>query len=118
MLLALALNAVLRLGIPKNATLQWQPDTGFEALKDFAETQGSRWGARVELIDRTSNFLEEFGQTAQHLASPAQPVELRLHYDEAGLRIELAWSGEPLPAAGAVNIDADDITLQIALIRH
>ena len=118
MLLALALKAVLRLGIPKNATLRWQPDTGFNALKDFAATQGRTWGARVELIDRASNFLEEFSQAAPRLASPAQPVELQFRYDEVGLQIELTWVGEPLPAAGAVNIDADDISLQIALMRH
>ena len=87
-------------------------------LKDFAATQGRTWGARVELIDRASNFLEEFSQAAPRLASPAQPVELQLCYDEVGLQIELTWVGEPLPAAGAVNIDADDISLQIALMRH
>jgi xanthine/uracil permease len=118
MLLALALNAVLRLGIPKNATLRWEQDTGFNALKDFAATQGRTWGARVELIDRASNFLEEFSQAAPRLASPAQPVELQFRYDEVGLQIELTWVGEPLAAAGAVNIDADDISLQIALMRH
>ena len=118
MLLALALNAVLRLGIPKNATLRWQPDTGFNALKDFAATQGRTWGARVELIDRASNFLEEFSQAARRLASPAQPVELRLRYNEVGLQMDLAWVGEPMPTAGPLNIDAEDISLQIALMRH
>ena len=118
MLLALALNAVLRLGIPKNATLRWQPDTGFNALKDFAAAQGRTWGARVELIDRASNFLEEFSQAARRLASPAQPVELRLRYNEVGLQMDLAWVGEPMPTAGPLNIDAEDISLQIALMRH
>ena len=118
MLLALALNAVLRLGIPKTASLHWQPDKGFGTLKEFAEAQCRIWGARVETSDRASNFLEEFSQTARRLASPAQPVELRLRYNEVGLQIDLAWVGEPMPTAGPLNIDAEDISLQIALMRH
>jgi xanthine/uracil permease len=115
MLAALALNAVLRLGIPREASLRWRPGQA-GALKDFTETQGRAWGARVDLINRAGNFLEEFAALAPRLAQGE--AELQLRYDEVGLQIELSWQGEALNLAGSVNMDADDGSLQVTLMRH
>lgn len=123
MLLALALNAVLRLGIPRETGLRWLPAAGFEALRDFTETQGRNWGARVELIGRATAFLEEFSQLAPRFCAPGQEVEVRLRYDDVGLQIALSWVGEPLakaerPDIDAPDIDAEDGSLQVTLMRH
>ena len=115
MLAALALNAVLRLGIPRDASLRWRPGR-VGALKDFVEAQGRYWGARVDLINRAGNFLEEFAALAPRLAQGE--AELQLRYDEVGLQMKLSWQGEPLTMAGPVNMDADDGSLQVALMRH
>ncbi|BBK31978.1 xanthine/uracil permease [Stella humosa] len=117
MLLALALNAVLRLGIPRTAMLRWLPASGFDPLQAFADAQGRAWGARVELIQRATHFLEEFSQLAPRFAAPGREIEVRLRYDDVGLQVELLWPGEPL-ATGRPDIDADDGSLQVALMRH
>lgn len=117
MLAALVLNAVLRLGIPRDTSLCWRPgDAG--ALKDFAEMQGRAWGARVDLIRRAGNFLEEFAALAPRLARPGTQAELELRYNEVGLQIELSWQGEPIRLDGPVDVDADDGSLQVTLMRH
>ncbi|MSQ69607.1 MAG: hypothetical protein EXR83_15745 [Gammaproteobacteria bacterium] len=117
MLVALALNAVLRLGIPKDASLRWRPGKAGE-LTEFAETQGRAWGARVDLINRAGNFLEEFAALAPRLVQPGSEAGLALRYDEAGLQIELSWQGERLNIEGSANLDADDGSLQVTLMRH
>lgn len=120
MLLALALNVVLRLGVPKAAGTRWRPADGFDALKDFAQTQGRAWGARVELVAEAENFLEEFSVLAPDLVPADREVELQLRYDEVGIQVELAWRGAPRRVArpGPVNVDAEDGSLQVALMRH
>lgn len=118
MLLALALNAVLRLGAPKVAGTRWRPAAGFGQLKDFAETQGRAWGARVDLIARAEHFLEEFSVLAPELVAADRDVELRMRYDEVGIQIELGWRGTPLAVGGPVSVDVDDGSLQVALMRH
>ena len=117
MIAALALNAMLRLGIPRDASLRWRLDDA-GALKDFAETQGRAWAARVDLIRRAGNFLEEFAALAPRVVMRGSDAGLELRYDETGLQIELSWQGEPLTLDGPVNTDADDGALQIALMRH
>ncbi len=117
MLAALALNAVLRLGISKDASLRWRPGNA-GALKDFCEAQGRAWGARVDLIRRAGNFLEEFAILAPRLARPDTDAGLELRYDEVGLQIELSWQGEPVNLGGSVNMEADDGSLQVTLMRH
>ena len=118
MLLALALNVVLRLGVPKAARRRWRPSEGFAALRDFAETQGRAWGARVELFARVENFLEEFSALAEARVPDDGEVALQLRYDETGVQIELVWKGAPLAVDGPVNPEADDGSLQVALMRH
>lgn len=117
MIAALLLNAVLRLGIPRNASFRWRLETA-GGLKGFAETQGSAWAARVDLIRRAGNFLEEFAALAPRMVLPGTEAELELRYDETGLQIDLAWQGEPLHLDGSINVDADDGTLQVTLMRH
>jgi len=117
MIVALLLNAVLRLGIPRNASMLWQLETA-DTLKDFAETQGRVWAARVDLIRRAGNFLEEFVALAPRVVLRGSEATLELRYNETGLQIELSWQGEPLHLAGSVNTDDDDGTLQVALMRH
>lgn len=117
MIAALLLNAVLRLGIPRNASFRWRLETA-GGLKGFAETQGSAWAARVDLIRRAGNFLEEFAALAPRMVLPGTEAELELRYDETGLQIDLTWQGEPLHLDGSINVDADDGTLQVTLMRH
>ncbi|MEN3950817.1 solute carrier family 23 protein [Iodidimonas sp. SYSU 1G8] len=118
MLAALALNAVLRLGIPRTATLRWTPENGAAALQAFTDAQGRAWGARVALMARAGNFLEEFGALLPRLAEAGSEAEARLRYDEVGLQIALSWQGAPLAIDAAPNPDADDGSLQVALMRH
>lgn len=114
----LDLGAVLRLGIPREASLRWLPAAGFEPLRDFTETQGRTWGGRVELIGRAVAFLKEFSQLAPRFCAPGQDVEVRLRYDDVGLQIALSWVGEPLAKAGRPDIDTDDGSLQVTLMHH
>ncbi len=116
MLAALALNAVLRLGISRNASTRWRP--GDATLREAVETQGRLWGGRVELISRAGNFLEEFAVLAPRLVRPGAEVELALRYDEVGLQIDLSWRGVPLNVTAPANPEVDDGGLQVTLMRH
>lgn len=122
MFVALALNAVLRLGIPKEMGLSWLPSSGFGPLRDFAETQGRAWGSRVDLIGRATALLEEFSQLASRVVAPGHEVAVHLRHDDVGLRISLSWVGEPMAEVGRSGVDtdpnADDGTLEMILIRH
>jgi len=117
MIAALTLNAILRLGISRDASLRWRRDD-VGALKDFVETQGRAWGARVELIRHAESFLEEFSALAPLVVQHGSAAGLALRYDETGLQIELSWQGVPPKLDGPVNAVADDGSLQIALMRH
>ncbi|MGE0664924.1 MAG: uracil-xanthine permease family protein [Sphingomonadales bacterium] len=119
MIAALALNAVLRLGISKDARLRWRMAEGPGALREFAEAQGRAWAARVDLIRRVGNFLEEFALLAPRVVEPGAEVAIELRYDETGMRIELAWQGEALDLQRTINAESDDGgSLPIVLMRH
>lgn len=118
MLLAVGLNALLRLGIPKSASLEWRLNAGFRTLDEFVETQGRIWGARVDLIERARNFLEEFAQAAPALIFPGTAIHFGIRQDEVGLKIEIVWKGHPMPQAGHMDVEVDDLKLQLALMRH
>ncbi len=118
MIAALALNAILRLGISKDASLRWNPADGVAALTQFADAQGRLWAARVDLMQRAGNFLEEFALLAPRVVQHGTEAALDFQYNETDLRIELSWQGEPLVLGATVNPEADDDTLQIALMRH
>lgn len=90
---ALVLNAVLRLGIPRNASLRWRLEAA-GMLKNFAEMQGRAWTARVDLIRRVGNFLEEFAALAPRVMLRGSEAALELRYDETGLQIDLSWQGK------------------------
>lgn len=118
MIAALALNAILRLGISKDARLRWNLAEGADRLREFAEAQGRAWAARVDLMRRAGNLLEEFALLAPRVVQPGGETEVALHYDETGLRIEVSWSGSPLDMDVPASLDTDDGALQVALMRH
>jgi xanthine/uracil permease len=118
MLVALALNAIMRLGISRDAKARWSPSVGPSALRESLETQGRLWGARIDLISRAESVLEEFALVAPLLVHPGSDVLMDLRYNEVGLQIELSWKGEALDSSDVSRHDSVDIELQLKLLRH
>jgi xanthine/uracil permease len=118
MLIALAMNALLRLGISREAHARWSPSAGPDALREIVDARGRLWGARIDLIGRAGNVLEEFALLAPGLVRDGSEVDLALRYNEVGLQLEMSWLGHPLSSDRPTDPIDDDGSLQVTLMRH
>lgn len=107
MVCALALNALLRIGVYRPATGRWRTEEGPAALAAFITEAGAGWGARAEAVGRARDLLEEFAEAAPAVLAPGEAMEITARFDEFNLDLVLRWRGEPLPT-GPVALTLDD----------
>lgn len=119
---AILLAALFRIGVKRKVAITWSPAEGDGVLRQWIEGAARLWGARVELVAKAEAVVEEFAQAAELLARG--PVQATAQYDEIALRLDFTWTGEPLPRAGEMRIDAEhgaarlQLPLAAAMIRH
>jgi len=91
---AVTLNLIMRLGIRQRVTLKLrQGENKREAIERLLSTQGARWAARREVINRAI-----FGavQVVEVIGDPAGGAEIEASFDEYNLDLLIRYAGAPL----------------------
>jgi hypothetical protein len=118
---ALVLGPLLRLGLSREAVVEWRPEQGLPALLEAARGALQQWGTRRALADRVSGALEEFVLLAEEGIAAGPALRLRMEDTDAVLRLTLAWEGAPLilPGAGGAAAEEPDLRrVAMLLLRH
>lgn len=103
---AVALNAVLRIGVKRTAETVLAPEAEGRQAAEFLEHQGRAWGARAEVVVRAGLALGEAIEALRQ-AGTAGPLALSASFDEFNLRCRLVHEGPPLPIGDATVPDAE-----------
>jgi NCS2 family nucleobase:cation symporter-2 len=95
---AIVLNLILRIGISKKLKLKFEKDADFsQIIFETMERQGSRWGARREVIFKASAAMDELMEviTSDKIIKHGD-VLMTLQFDELNFVVEVNYKGEPL----------------------
>lgn len=103
--IALALNALFRIGAVKSRRLVWSPAEGHAVLRQFLMDSAAADGARTEEVGRIAQIAEEFATAAPSLAEG--PVEVTTRFDEFVLDVAFAWTGGALQPGPKPSFDAE-----------
>ena len=96
-ILALALNAMFRLGIRRTHKLVIDPArVESTKIEEFIEASGGAWGARRDVIDRASFDLTQSVETIVEICEPQGPLEIEASFDEFNLDLRASYTGPPL----------------------
>jgi xanthine permease XanP len=91
---AVTLNLILRIGVRQRVTIKLESGkNNREAVEQFLSTQGSRWAARRDVINRAV-----FGavQVLEVIGDPPGGVEIEATFDELNLDVRVRYKGDPL----------------------
>jgi xanthine permease XanP len=94
---AILLNLIFRIGIAAKAhiVLPIGPAAS-QQLYDFMERQGSRWGARKEVIDKATAAIDEFMESAARQRLTPDPVAIDVRFDEYNLDVDIRYRGRAI----------------------
>lgn len=94
---AFLLNLVFRIGIRQREGLAYRPgvDTS-ETLHEFLERCGQRWGARGMIVERATQATVELVEAVQPMHKGAEPILVKIAFDEYSLNIDVSYAGPPL----------------------
>jgi hypothetical protein len=96
-LVAIALNALLRIGIRREMSIAHRPAAMTpEVVAAFLERAGGAWALRADLVARVANALNWCLDAIQVAGHTQGPVTLSLAYDESRLDVRLAYTGTPV----------------------
>ena len=102
---ALALNALFRIGAVKSRRLVWSPAEGHAVLRQFLMDSAAADGARTDEVGRIAQIAEEFATAAPSVVEG--PVEVTTRFDEFVLDVSFAWTGRALQPGPKPTFDAD-----------
>jgi NCS2 family nucleobase:cation symporter-2 len=96
-ILALVLNAVFRLGMRRAHKLVVDP-AQVESMKieEFMEESGGAWGARRDVIDRSSFNLTQSIETIVDSCDLQGSLEIEATFDEFNLDLRVSYAGPPI----------------------
>ncbi|MFO7446012.1 MAG: solute carrier family 23 protein [Ignavibacteriaceae bacterium] len=96
-ILVIILNLVFRIGITKKQTLELTPGSGnSRTIYNFMENNGSKWGARREVIQRATSAINEFNESAASLNLVQGSVRIDVSYDEFNIDVQINYKGQPM----------------------
>jgi Permease family len=119
---AVALNAVLRVGVKRTTQVVLDPAEEAHQAAEFLEHQGRAWGARGEVVVRAGVALGEALEALRQSGTKG-PITLSASFDEFNLRCRLIHAGPPFPLAGGAMPDAaalleeDEAAVDAAMLR-
>jgi xanthine permease XanP len=100
LLTAVILNAVFRIGVRKRQSLSVVPDGGtHQIIRDFFDDNGSKWGARRDVIDRAAFGCAQAVEIIADYGHPSGPILLDASFDEFSLDVTLSFDGPVLELA-------------------
>ncbi len=96
-LVAITLNALLRIGIRREMSITHRPAAmSQEVVGAFLERAGGAWALRADLVARVANALNWCLDAIQVAGLTQGPVTLSLAYDESRLDVRLSYTGTPV----------------------
>jgi NCS2 family nucleobase:cation symporter-2 len=96
-LVAITLNAILRIGIGRRMAITHRPAAmSPDVVAAFLERAGGAWGLRTDLVARVANALNWCLDAVQVADLTQGPVTLTLAYDESRLDVRLTYTGTPV----------------------
>jgi len=99
-LVAIVLNALLRIGIRRQMAITRRPAAMTpETVSDFLERAGGAWGLRADLVRRTAHILGWCLDAIQVADLTRGQVTLTVGYDEARIDVRLTYTGLPVTLA-------------------
>jgi len=114
---ALALNAIFRIGVRRRATLvvdaaNYDPD----AITAFLARQGAMWAARREVISKATFALLQLLELIRDHRAQTGRIDVAAVFDEFNLRIEATYSGAlivlPQKRPSAPELVADETAVE------
>jgi len=97
MLAAILLNLIFRIGARRVQNLVLPAGrVDPVALERFMEANGASWGARRDIIDRTTFSLAQSLEVIMDSCDPQGPVEVAASFDEFNLDLLVSYVGPPL----------------------
>ncbi|OYX14517.1 MAG: hypothetical protein B7Z15_03680 [Rhizobiales bacterium 32-66-8] len=110
-LVTVALLTIFRIGAKRNVIRRFAVGrTSREEIADFLESEGRRWGARVDVVNRgshvTSQAIELIG--ADYLDADARDIEVETRYDDVTFEVILRYTGASPILSGDMP-SADDL---------
>lgn len=95
LLSALGLNALFRIGVKARETLEFKQGTDDHgAIRGFFEQQGSKWGARRDVIERAIFGTAQAIESIADYSDPKGSVQIEVSFDEFNLDVKLSYLGE------------------------
>ncbi len=124
-LLAVLLTLVFRIGSAgRHQEVVEAGRTTHDDIRRFMERQGSVWGARQEVINRSTSALNELLELIAALNLTQKPMLLNMTFDEFSLNFTLDYEGKPLDitqdhcAVSSLDEDVSIAGLALLLIRR
>ncbi len=124
-LLAVCLTIVFRIGgARRHQEVVEAGRTTHDDIRRFMERQGSTWGARQEVVNRSTSALNELLELIAALNLTQKPMRLNMTFDEFSLDLTLDYEGKPLDldqdhcAVSSLDEDVSIAGLALLLIRR
>ena len=114
MTLAMALRVFFNYTLSNTATHNWKSHADTHDLINFMKSSGRTWGARVELVENTMDFMYEFLMLADQLSYTQAGYTIQIHYDEVSIRLKVSWMGRSinLNKTPKLDFETDEETLK------
>lgn len=125
-LVAIVLNALLRIGIRRQMEITHRPAAMTpEVIASFIDRAGGAWALRTDLVRRTTHILNWCLEAIQVADLTRGPVTLAIGFDEARIDVRLTYAGtavtlsdRPPTADELLNDDAAPARLAGHMIRR
>jgi NCS2 family nucleobase:cation symporter-2 len=115
---ALALNAVFRIGVRSREAVLLPPDAGaIDAIRDFLEMHGSRWGARRDVLQRAIFGACQSVEAVIDHCSVTGGIAVEAAFDEYNLDIRLSYAGDLLVLGEEVPSHDEIVSAPDGLLR-
>lgn len=96
MALAITLRVFFKYATPNTVTHHWTTHADTQDLINFIKSNGRAWGARVELVEKTMDFMHEFLMLADTLTQDQSGYTIRMDYDEVSIWLNISWRGRSI----------------------
>jgi NCS2 family nucleobase:cation symporter-2 len=120
-LVAICLTLIFRIGVTKrHREVVKAGVTTYDDIRLFMERQGSIWGARQEIINRSISALNELLELVVALDLTREPMQLEFAFDEFSMDFNLDYEGRCLDInqdySAVASLDEEVSVARLALL--
>jgi NCS2 family nucleobase:cation symporter-2 len=121
-IVAIALNALLRIGVRQQVSLSIPAaETGGASLWDFVMSAGASWGARADVVSRVATAIAWCGDALAAADLARGDLTVTVGFDEHRIDVRIAYAGQPIllsASAPTAQELMDDETAAARLAGH